>query len=179
MKRVLYKIILVGLLASVLLTCWSEANAQQVISPEYPKALNQLFEEWNKKTSQNKQHLKEVLIPYLMARVEKPLAFYEDKDWYEDILALIDKQIPPIIKPYLPVSEDAINRYTTFFQRARLPFYSTQVSPASAYKDLTPKFYFLMVIAERNATNAKANKIEFRHIRRALFIWESGLWPIC
>ena len=179
MKRLLRKIILVGLLASLLLTCWSEANAQQPISPEYLKALKQLFDGWNKKTPQTKQQLMEVLVPSLMARVEKPLAFYEDKDWYEDILVLIDKQIPPIIKPGLSVSEDAMKRYTTFFQRARLPFYSTQVSPTSAYQDLTAKFYFLMVIAERNAINAKANKIEFRHIRRALFIWESGLWPIC
>jgi hypothetical protein len=153
--------------------------AQEPVAAESIGAIDKLFDQWNAKVPQKKEELFKTLLPFLEQRVKRPITYYEDGEWFEDVVRRIDKEIPATISPKLPIAVNAIGRYKTFFERTRVGLYARRIPPGTAYQDLRPKFYFLMVLAERNALAAKRNAIAFGNIRKALFFWETGLWPLC
>lgn len=175
-----FRLVALAAFVAVLALAQDTTTEAQSAPPEYRKIVDELFVLWNdKKQPQNRGDLIGHLIPSLEARVKNPILFYEDSEWLREAASRLDRELPESINPKLRVSAEAMARYMEFLERFRLPFYAQRFKPDEASGDLLPKFYALMAIAQRNAETEKSDQIQFRHLRRSMFFWETVVWPLC
>ncbi|MEX2147913.1 MAG: hypothetical protein WED01_12955 [Candidatus Rokuibacteriota bacterium] len=170
------------LLALIVAVIPSAAFGQPELIGDYHKALEGLFDRWNKREVQDRGALKNMLLPALSARAENRPAGYEDQDWLREITAKIDNDVPGKITPKLPVADDARKRYIDYVRVYRLPLYvrpdvRLRVPGLAPDQDLQPKTFLLLSIAEREAILDRDSQIRFKHLRRAMFFWLTGLFP--
>jgi hypothetical protein len=171
--------VLVAMLAVAMLGPLGAAPSEAQVSPqEYQQEIETLFRDWNARKPQKRSDLRKAIDTSIKIQLERRVRFYHDPQWAADILAKVERDVPAEIIPRLSIDEEAFKRYRGL-PESRFPEYSKLFPRDVMRSDLTAKFYLFMAEAEKLAATRRAPRIEFPDLRRAMFFWESGVWPFC